>query len=418
MSGPIHRLTTLEVTRKKLAPGRYADGGGLYLEVSAAGWKRWILRYQLNKRRRDMSLGSVAAISLSEARQKAGDARKMIEAGTDPIDQRECQKRALQAEQAKAVTFKEAAHTFIDDNEAGWKNPKHRQQWTNTLKTYAFPVIGDLNVADVETAHVVKVVKPIWKTKPETANRVRGRIERVLNWAKTAGHREGENPARWKGHLENLLPKRGDVQTVKPHPALPYRDVGAFVAKLREREGYAALGLEFAILTGTRTSEVVGATKAEIDVEQKVWTIPAARMKAKKEHRVPLSDRALAIVETVLGVEGDYLFPGGQPKRPLSTNAFRALLIRMGHEDLTVHGFRSTFRDWVSEQTAYPHEVAEQALAHTISSAVERAYRRGDLFEKRRRLMTDWAKYCATIPSERDNVTPIGQRLGQANVKG
>ena len=383
-------LTALAVARAT-RPGMYADGGGLYLQVSHEGARSWIFRYRSNGRTtpRDMGLGSLLTVTLAEARERARIARGQLLDGADPIETR----RAARAKATKFTTFKECAAAYIEAHQPGWRNEKHAEQWRTSLETYAYPALGSFSVHAVDVDLVMKVLEPIWNEKTETAARIRGRIEAILDWAHTRGLREGNNPARWHGHLANLLPARGRVAKPRHHPALPFEQIGAFVAQLRQEQGIAARGLEFLILTAARTSEVTGATPAEVNRQKCLWTVPADRIKAGREHRVPLSARALEILEEVGAAQVDYLFPGGRRGQPLSESAFRALLHRMDRPDLTAHGFRSTFRDWASERTRYPHEVAEMALAHTIPSGVERAYRRGDLFAKRARMMSDWAKF-------------------------
>jgi integrase len=297
-----------------------------------------------------------------------------------------------------------APKTYIGANEGSRRNDKHRQQWKNTLATYVYPVIGELPVAEVGTAHVLKILEPIWKAKAETASRVRGRMETILDAAKARGYRDGENPARWRGHIAQILPSRSRL-TRGHHKAMAYEAIPAFVGALHKREAVAALALEFTILTAARTGEVIGAKWDEVDLDKAIWTIPASRMKAGKEHRVPLSPRAVEILKSMQGLRKEWLFPATKGGK-MSGMAMTMLLRRM-KVDVTVHGFRSGFRDWSAECTGYAHEVAEMALAHTIENKVERAYRRGDLFDKRRRLMDDWATYCATIPAAGDNVTPI-----------
>lgn len=402
-------------------PGRYGDGGGLWLQVTAPKaegrkpTKSWVLRYMLNGRAREMGLGPLDLVSLAEARTRTIAARKLLLDGIDPLEARREQRAAARLEAAAVLTFEECAARYIAAHESSWKNPKHRAQWSSTLKTYAYPVIGKLSVAAVDTRMVLKVIEPIWQEKPETASRLRGRIEAVLDWATVRTYRTGDNPARWKGHLSEVLPSKSKVAKVKHHAALPYSQVGAFMADLREQIGYSARALEFAILTAARTGEVIGATRSEIDLEAKVWIIPASRMKAEREHRIPLSSRAIEIIEAMPDGEGEYIFPGGRKGRPLSQMALLTTLRRMGRGDLTTHGFRSTFRDWCAEQTAYPAEAAELALAHTVSDKVEAAYRRGDMFEKRRRMMADWANYCMKPSAETTgSVVPI-QRGGQNN---
>ena len=342
-----------------------------------------------------MGLGPLEAVPLADARERARAARQELKGGRDPLEARKEARAAATLTAAQATTFRECAESYIEAHKAGWRNEKHVAQWTATLETYAHPTIGKLSVQAIDLGLVMKILQPIWEKKPETASRVRGRIEAVLDWAAARGFRTGDNPARWRGRLDKLLPARGKVRKVKHHAALPFDELGAFTADLRRQPGIAAKALEFLILTATRTSEVTGAKPKEIDRKAAVWIIPEGRIKAGREHRVPLSPRALEILEEVEPLSHGYVFPGGKRGRPLSENALLALLKRMGRSDLTAHGFRSTFRDWASERTNYPHEVAEMALAHAIPSGVERAYRRGDLFTKRTRMMVDWAKFCA-----------------------
>ncbi|MFN0317149.1 MAG: tyrosine-type recombinase/integrase, partial [Burkholderiales bacterium] len=308
-------------------------------------------------------------------------------------------------EVAKAITFAQCAAAYIESHKAGWRNAKHAEQWTNTLETYAGPVIGPLPVQDVDTGLVLKILEPIWASKPETASRLRGRIENVLDWAKARGYRSGENPARWKGHLNQLLPALSKKHRVTHHKAMPFPEVGGFVAKLRELPSTSARCLEFTILTAARTSEAIYARPEEFDLGAGTWTIPASRMKAQTEHRVPLSLRAVEIVAEMLNSAQDYVFPGARKGKALSNMTMLNLLERM-EVKATVHGFRSSFRDWAAERTAFPHEVCEMALAHTISNAAEAAYRRGDLFEKRAKLMTTWADYIDT-PRTEGEVIPM-----------
>lgn len=399
------------------APGRHRDleTRGLYLQVGRTGTKSWLLRYELNGRERFHGLGSLDDFSLKEARVRARAARQKIADGIDPIDAKRAERAARAAEAAKTVTFEEAARQYYDQNEPRWRNRKAAAQFLSTMEAYVFPVFKDVSVADVDTGLVLKALegeypghpgKSIWTTIPETANRVRGRIENVLNWATTRGYREGENPARWRGHLQNVLPARGQIQRVEHHPAMPYRELPTFMAELTRREGVAAKALEFTILTAARTGEVIGARWDEIDLDRRIWTIPAGRMKADKEHRVPLSDRAYEILHSLPCEEGNpYVFIGLRANG-LSNMAMAAVLKRMGRNDITVHGFRSTFRDWAAELTGYANHVVEQALAHTIGNAVERAYRRGDLFEKRVRLMTEWSRFCMS-PGTAGEVVPM-----------
>ena len=401
-------LTAIEVKNAK--PGRYADGGGLQLLVKDTGARSWVFRFMINGKSHDIGLGTAGAdaISLADARELALGLRQKVRAGINPLEERQ-QKAAealaaAQAAQIAGITFKATADAYIGANEASWRNDKHRQQWRNTLATYVYPVMGELPVAEIGTAHVLQILEPIWKDKPETASRVRGRIETILDAAKARGYRQGENPARWRGHIAQILPARSRL-TRGHHKAMAYDAIPAFMTALRAREAMAALALEFVILTATRTSEVLGATWAEVDLDKAIWTVPASRMKAGKEHRIPLSPRAVEILEAVKPLEKDYLFPTDKGGK-LSTMAMSMLLRRM-KLDCTVHGFRSGFRDWAAECTGYAHEVCEMALAHVIGNKSEAAYRRGDLFDKRRRLIADWASYCSTIASNADNVRPI-----------
>jgi integrase len=385
------KLTALTVQRLK-APGLYGDGAGLWLKISPAGTKSWVFRFMVSGKARSMGLGPLAAASLSDARQKAQEARRLILGGADPLEIRRASK-ALQA--ANAMTFEQCTQACIASYSPSWRNPKHRQQWTSTMKTYVYPLLGKLPVGAVAVEHVMKVLEPIWTEKPETAARVRGRIEAILDWATALGYRNGENPARWKGHLANLLPARLKVRRVKHHAALPYDQIAKFMADLRVQEGVSARAFEFAILTACRTSEAIRAAWDEINFETNTWTIPGERIKAGKEHRVPLSSRSIAILQEMLKIrQGPFVFPGGRKNQPLSTMAFLMTLRRMKRTGITAHGFRSTFRDWCAEQTNFSREVAEMSLAHAIGDKVEAAYRRGDLFEKRRQLMDAWAGYC------------------------
>jgi integrase len=389
------------------APGMYADGKGLYLRIGPTGAKSWIYRYRSEGQRHDLGLGPYPDISLADARDRAAEQRKLRLNGHDPLLTRRTGRDHAKLAAAKRMTFKACAEAYIAAHRAGWKNPIHAKQWPSTLEKYVYPVFGDLPVQLVDTALVTKAIEPIWTTKPETAGRVRGRIESVLDWATARGHRTGENPARWRGHLENLLPKRSKVRRVEHHAALPYADLGAFVAELRRQEGVGARALEFTILTAARTGEVIGARWSEFNLAERIWIVAAERMKAGREHRVPLSDAARALLGEP-GAPDTFVFPGGKPGRPLSNMAMLKALARMGRGDLTTHGFRSTFRDWAAERTSFPAEVAEMALAHVVSDKVEAAYRRGDLFQKRRQLAEAWAKFCAAPAPTGGKVIAIG----------
>lgn len=408
------RPLTIKRIAQLVEPGRYRDGGqkGLYLQVLSPTNRSWLLRYEISaptakngRRERWMGLGSVDTFDLDEARERARKARQQLKDGIDPLEERKAARAARALEAAKALTFKDAAQQYFDHHATTWKNAKHRAQFLSTLETYAYPVIGKLSVAAIDTGLVLKVIEPIWKDKTETASRVRGRIESVLAWATVRQYRTGDNPARWRGHLAEVLAARGQVQKVVHHRALPFAEAHNFIADLAKREGMAARALEFLILTAARTGEVIGARWPEIDLDAAVWTVPAGRMKGQREHRVPLSDRAVTIL-TDLPREAEFVFPGGRKGSAISNMAMAELLKRMERLDITVHGFRSTFRDWAAERTTYPNHVIEMALAHVIGNKVEAAYRRGDLFDQRKRLMTDWATYCTT-PQRECTVTPM-----------
>ncbi len=390
-------LSAVEV-RRLTTPGNHAVGGcpGLMLHISSSGAASWILRATVGGRRRDIGLGSRDEVSLKRAREKARDYRDKIREGVDPIAGRKAAKDALRAAEASRITFDEAARRYLAAKRHEFKNPKHAKQWESTLHTYASPVVGNLPVHDITTTHVVEILEPIWYSKTETAARLRGRIENVLAWATTSGYRSGDNPARWKGHLDTILPKPSKVAKVEHHRALPVDQMGEFMRQLRQRQGTAARALEFAILTATRSGEVRGAKWDEVDLEARVWSIPPERMKSGCEHRVPLSDDAVTLLRNLPRFEGSpYVFPNSRGAQ-LADMSLSAVMKRMGY-NATPHGFRSTFRDWCSERTSYPHEVIEMSLAHVIPDKVERAYRRGDLFNKRARLMKEWATFCAAV---------------------
>lgn len=392
--------------------GMHADGQGLYLRVQAGGSKGWIYRFQLNGKRREMGIGSLAKVNAKKARADAAELRKQFEAGVDPIEARR-RKIEQDAEtaarvEAGAITFRTVAAEYIASHRAGWANAKHASQWENTLNTYAYPFIGDKPPAEITTEDVLRVLQPIWKTKTETASRLRSRVELVLSYAKAKKLRQGENPAVWRGHLDALLPKPRKVTPVQHHPALSFAHMPAFVAALRNVEGFSARALELAVLCAARSGEVRLMTWPEVDLDAKVWTVPAKRMKAKRVHRVPLSKEAVKLLKSLLPIEGNpYLFPG-RGKGPLSDMSLTAVIRRMNAvadpagwvdhssgEEVVPHGFRSTFRDWAAEATRYPSEMAEMALAHVVGDKVEAAYRRGDMFERRREMMQTWAKYIA-----------------------
>jgi integrase len=411
MARAMSRLKAIQVS-KASKPGMLADGGGLYLRISPSGAKSWVFRFRRDGKLHDMGLGPVHTITLAEARAKAVECRKLRLDGKDPL----AEKRATRAQErlaaASAVTFKECAERYIETHRAGWRDETYAPQWESSLAAYIFPVFGDLPVQAIDVGLVMKAIEPIWMTRTATAARVRARIESVLDWAATSGYRQGENPARWRGHLENLLPSRSKVQRVEHHAALPYAEVGAFLVALRQQDGIPAHALEFVILTAARAGEVAGARWDEINTAERLWTIPAERMKSGHEHRVPLSNAAMAIVEKMAALrKSDFVFPGRKASASITIDSFWQLVRRMGRgADLTIHGFRSSFRDWAAERTEFPSEIAEMALAHTVGGAVERAYRRSDMFDKRRQIMDLWARFCAA-PWASGKILPLREAI-------
>jgi integrase len=369
---------------------------GLGLKVMPSGSRAWVLRIMVAGNRREYGLGSFPTVTLGSARERARAMLDQLFAGIDPIVTKKKAKSDLAAQRAKAVTFKALAEQYISQHEAGWKNSKHSAQWSATLQTYAFPVCANMVVGDITTPIVLKILEPIWVTKSETASRLRGRIEAVLDYATAKGLREGSNPARWKGHLALTLPSKRKVSPVKHHPAVPVKDMPLFFKSLKQREGTAARALEFLTLTAARSGEVRGMQWDEVDLSKKVWLVPAIRMKNKREHRVPLPTQAISLLKALPSRKsGGLVFPGSKPTTKLSDMSLTAVMRRM-EVAAVPHGLRSSFRDWVGEETSYPREVAEMALAHTVGNAVEAAYRRGDLFDKRRAMMEGWSKYLST----------------------
>ena len=398
-------------------PGTYEDGEGLRLVVKPNGKKYWVLRFQLSGKRREMGLGSYPSTTLKSARMFASEKRRLLNEGLDPLEARNAERAELAAEnrqQRKLVTFSDIAADYIQSHSPGWKNFKHGQQWKNTLATYAEPIIGNLPANEVTTEHVLKILKPIWASKAETASRVRTRVELVLDAAKARGLRDGENPARWRGHLDKLLPPTSKTKRTQNHPALPYTQIQAFVQALKAVEGQSATALKMTIMTACRTSEVLAADWREIDLVERVWTIPAIRMKAGRPHTVPLSDPLLALLKSLPRLfDSDLVFPGARSGRPVSNMALLMTLRRMDAKDIkeggngwrandgriaTTHGFRSTFRDWAAECTQHAREVCELSLAHVVASGAEAAYWRSDLLEKRRNLMANWADFILQQP--------------------
>lgn len=402
MAKLVNRLTDLKA--RKAGIGMHPDGDGLYLQVRGPTAKSWLYRFMIGGSARAMGLGAYPATSLEAAREERDRFKRIRQGGQDPIEARKQELQEMKLANAKTVTFSTAALEYMAAKAPQWGNEKHRKQWIQTLRTYADPVLGDLPVHAIDTATVKKVLDPIWTAKPETASRLRGRIELILDYCQSIGYRKGDNPARWRGNLKDLLPSLDDVSEVEHHPSLPYQDLPAFMEKLRAENNIAARALEWIILTATRANEALKALPAEIAHAESAWTIPKTRMKGRKgkkrPHRVPLARRALELLEQVQrDVENPYLFQGQKRGKHLSDGALRVLLVRMGVTNATTHGFRSTFRTWAGEQTRFPREVIEKALAHVVGDETEQAYDRGDLFEKRRQLMSAWAGYCGSKPA-------------------
>jgi len=409
----IGRLKALTVERAK-APGLYPDGGGLWLQIKSREAKSWVFRFKhqaiAGGKARMMGLGSVKDYTLAAARAKAAECRRLLAEGKDPIAEREAERARVRLEAATAKTFKWCAEELIKGKREGWRSARHAAQWSSTLETYAYPEIGDMAVAAVDLPAVLRVLRPIWTgpgARPETASRLRGRIESVLSWAAVHGYRHGENPAQWRGRLDAILPSKAKVVRVEHHPALPYSEIGAFMADLRQQEGTAARALEFLILTAARVSEISAATWDHVDLSGALWIVPPARIKAGREHRVPLSEPALEILRKLAPAKAvGHIFPSTRRSKVVSSASMLDVLRRIRPGDLTVHGFRSTFRDWAAEQTNFPSEAAEMALAHAVSDKVEAAYRRGDMIERRRQLMEAWGRYCGTV-AKGGKVVPI-----------
>jgi integrase len=400
------RLTAAAVNKQKSVPGRHPDGDGLYLDVTKELVASWSYRFTMPKKaERNMGLGPLRQVTLAEARQLADDARRLKKSGADPIDHRRMQRLTVAAEAAKAVTFRQCAEQYIEDHRDKWTNAVHARQWPATLASYAYPRIGNLPVAAIDTALVLQVLKPIWRKTPETASRLRGRIEAILDWAAVSEYRSGENPARWRGHLEHKLPSRSELQPVEHLAALPYNELPELMAALRQQKGIPARALEFAILTAARRGEVLGAQWPEIDLPASLWVIPGERMKAGREHRVPLSGRALEILKEMADArQGGFVFPGTGEGRPLGRMALINVLRRLGYKDVTAHGGRASFMTWSAEQTNYAREIREAALAHAVPTALEKSYRRTTFFDRRRRLMGEWARYCSELAPAADVV--------------
>jgi integrase len=406
----LHRLTALSIARAKAA-GYLADGGGLYLQVTATGARSWIFRFQIDGRRREMGLGPFPDISLAVARNLAAEKRALAKAGKDPITERDAQKVRHRLKDGRTVTWDQAVDQFFADHEPTWHSPKHRAQWRSSLQTYASPVMGNLSAGVIGTPEVIRVLQSIWRSKPVTASRVRGRIERIWDWCKVRGYAQGENPARWRGHLDKVFPAIRKVRKVRHHAAVPIDALPAVYQRLQEDDRIVALAARFTLLTAARAGQATGARWPEIDRQSALWTIPGSRMKGGKEHRVPLSREALRILDTLAELRmGALIFPGRSPGRPMAVDMLSKALRVAGAGKATMHGTaRSTFKDWASERTSFPNEVSEMALAHTIGNETEAAYRRGELLRKRAQLMEAWARFLLTPPASAD-VVPISRK--------
>ena len=407
----IGKLSALRVAAAK-APGMYGDGAGLYLKVDEGGSRSWILRYKVAGRSRKLGLGPVHTVSLALARDKAADARRLLLDGKDPIEVKRAARAAHLLEAAKTISFDDCAANFVATNKAAWRSEKHVGEWMTSLQRYASPVFGKLAVADVDRGLIVRALEPIWSTKPETASRVRQRVERVLSYAKANGYRDGENPAAWKGNLDHILPRADKIKAVKHFAAMPHNEVATLMARLAPLDEVAAAALRFTILTAARSGEVLGAQWSEIDLESAIWTVPGVRMKTGRQHRIPLSDPAISILNKMQAGHPhgghELVFPGRKPGKGIGETSMAYTMRGLGiGAEATVHGFRSSFRDWCSEQTAFPREVAEACLAHTVGDKVELAYRRTEFIVKRRALMTAWARYITAPSADTNHVIPI-----------
>lgn len=419
MGREINRLSAVKIS-KTTKPGRYADGGGLWLQVATSGTKSWLFRYTRHGKARHAGLGPLNTVSLADARAKALQARRMLLEGIDPLEEKQSRRTAAKAQAASAVTFKQAAERYISAFRSSFKNAKHREQWPNSLKAYVYPQFGDVAVSKIETSHVIQALQPIWAAKTETASRIRGRIEAVLDWAKVQGMRKGENPARWKGHLDKLLPPRTKVAKVQHHAAMPYDRLPAFMEALRAMNCLSARALEFTILNACRTGETIGAQWSEIDLANAVWIIPAERTKSDREHRIPLSNRAVEILKALPRIRDEtFVFPGSRQGASLSNMAMLELVRGIpSASNYTVHGFRSSYRDFCGEKTNFAREVIEQSLAHRLKDRAEAAYARGDLLLKRRALMDTWAAFCSSsAPKNSRRFRPVIRRLKLRNTQ-
>lgn len=390
--------------------GRYADGNGLYLQVSTSGAKSWLFRYMLDGKSREMGLGSIRTETLSQAREKAKHCKKLLKSGTDPIRDRQERIAIEKADNKEMLSFQKCTEGYLKSHSASWRSARHAEIWLSSVKRFAYPIIGSIHVNKIERRHIMNILDPIWREKTDTASRLRGRLESILNWATVQEYRKGDNPARWRGYLDQLLPKPSEIHTVKHFAALPYRKINSFTTKLKEREALSALALRLIILTACRSIEMREAEWSEFDLERATWTIPNERMKMKKEHVIPLCEEALEVLQSIPRTDDSkHLFTGPRSKKPMSDVVFKKLMERMGVTGITTHGFRSTFRDWAAEQTSFPREVIEACLAHQLKDKTEAAYFRSNLLDKRRELMNKWAEYTQQVALESGQVISINK---------
>jgi integrase len=404
MARQINILTDRGI-KSQVKPGRYADGNGLYLQVGKSGAKSWLFRYMLDSKSREMGLGSIRMETLSQAREKAKYCKNLLRSGIDPIRNRQERVAIEKADNKEMLSFQKCTEGYLKSHSASWKSARHEEIWLSSVKRFAYPIIGSIHVNKIERGHIMRILDPIWREKTETASRLRGRLESILNWATVQEYRKGDNPARWRGYLDQLLPKPSEIHTVKHFPALPYKEINVFMNKLKERQALSALALRLIILTACRSIEVREAEWCEFDLKNATWTIPTERMKMKKEHIIPLCEEAIKVVQSVPRIEGcRHLFTGPSSGNPMSDVVFKKLMERMGVTGITTHGFRSTFRDWAAEQTSFPREVIEACLAHQLKDKAEAAYFRSNLLDKRRELMSKWADYTQLSNTENSEV--------------
>ena len=409
MAKQINKLSVRGIKSQNKS-GRYADGNGLYLQVGKSGAKSWLFRYMLDGKSREMGLGSIRIETLSQAREKAKHCKKLLKSGTDPIRDRQKHIAIEKADNKEMLSFQKCTEGYLKAHSASWRSARHAGIWLSSVKRFAYPIVGSIHVNKIERGHIMNILDPIWREKTDTASRLRGRLESILNWATVQEYRKGDNPARWRGYLDQLLPKPSEIHTVKHFAALPYREINAFMSKLKEREALSALALRLIILTACRSIEVREAEWSEFDLENATWTIPTERRKMKKEHVIPLCKEALDIIQSIPRAEDSvHLFTGPRSNKPMSDVVFKKLMERMKVTGITTHGFRSTFRDWAAEQTSFPREVIEDCLAHQLRDKTEAAYFRSNLLDKRRELMNKWADYTQQLVIENGQVISINK---------